>query len=160
MCSMFLIISCDKAEIQKSQKDNSEITSRTDDCDDCPVLDCCCSITYVSGDAAELEICGSTGNRLSTTTCGPVDPPGNDCPNVSATYYLGPFQLDGNNTRELFCVPENASFMINVLQRNTVVSITCQQGQTSPQTVTPTLVFGNRYFFETNGDCELDTCPN
>ncbi len=158
---MFFLIACEKAEIQQStNKVEEQISVRTDDCTDCPIEDCCCRITYVSNDGASLEICGSTGARLSSRPCGSADPPGDDCPDVAATYYLGPFTINSMSTYQIFCVPENASFMINAISGTVGVGITCQNGLTNPQTISATLVGGNRYFFETNGDCELNTCPN
>ena len=161
MIGMFIISACENSEVQQSTDFTEKlISSRTEDCTDCPMEDCCCRITYVSGLGASLEICGSTGIRLSTRSCGPADPPGDDCPNVAATYYLGPFTIDEQNQYQVFCVPENASFMINAISGTVVVNLTCQHDQTPPQSISATLVGGNRYFFESDGDCELDTCPN
>ena len=151
------LISCEKAEILKSSvKDDKTITLRTDDCDDCPVNDCCCEIVVTSG-SVTLEICGTTGNRLSTNSCGPVTNPPGSCNPVPSTYYLGPIIL-GMGGSQIFCVPVNSTIMFNVTSGNANVDITCQKGQSTPQTVSTSFSLGNRYFFGTDGDCVIGPC--
>jgi hypothetical protein len=159
MATMIFSISCDNAELHRAINIAEEpVNVRTDDCEDCPVDDCCCEITYVSGASITLEICGSTGTRLGTRPCGPVDSPGS-CPDIGSSFYLGTFVISSGSTSQIFCVPENASFLINaVAGGSTVVDISCQKGQVSPQTIPATLVATNRYIFETNGDCEVSEC--
>ncbi|MEP6647998.1 MAG: hypothetical protein ABJC12_12990 [Saprospiraceae bacterium] len=159
ICFFFLMLaySCDNADLQKSlPKDTAKVTTRTNDCEDCPVGDCCCYIIYTSGSGAPLQLCGTTGTRLSSQECEVLDPP-NGCPAITG-YYFGPFTIDNLNTSQIFCLPQNSAFMINVPSGNVSVTITCQYGQISPQTVTPTLVGGHRYFFHSNSNCELAGC--
>ena len=158
ICSLFILmtISCDKSDLQKSlSNDDSKLTTRTDDCEDCPVNDCCCSIEYVSGNGVQIEVCGTTGPEIGTSTCGPIDI--GSCITISG-YYWGPFYVDFSNNKYLFCMAENSSFMINALAGSTSVKITCQEGLLAPQTVTPTLTVFNRYYYTVNEDCELEAC--
>ena len=162
ICSIFIMgtTSCERTEIQKSfPKDDSKITSRTDDCNDCPDNDCCCEIEWISGSTLTYEICGATGNRLSTSPCGPIANPPGSCPGVLQTYYLGPFNLSQSPSNQLFCVPEMATFLLNVTGSGTAsIGITCQLGQTSPQTIITSVSATNRYYFDTDGSCEIALC--
>ena len=159
MLSLFLMTSCDKTELQKSSKEDLKVTTRTDDCDDCPVGDCCCRIVYTSGPGVVLQMCGTTGSRLSTEQCGPINDPPSPCPAIGTSYILGPFTISSGSTSQYFCVPTNAAFMIGAISGSTSVSITCQSGQTNPQTINTTLTSANRYYFETDGECGLSGCP-
>lgn len=159
MTSLFVISACEKAEIQKPLTMNvSPIDSRSS-CSHCPISDCCCSVEFVSGGPFIFSLCGSTHTGLSTTPCGPFEIPGMaGCPDVTASYYQGPFNISSSAGPEIFCVPTNASFMLQSSSGSGSVRITCQHGQASPQSVTPTITSPNKYFFTTNGDCELSGC--
>lgn len=153
------MIACDNTDIPVHHaKDGQSLTNRTEDCTDCPMNDCCCMMEYQSG-AGDLfiEFCGSTGLRLSTEVCE-LDNPPSPCDPIEG-YYLGPVPLNGTITRQLFCMDENSSLVINVTGSGSVtVSITCQVDETSPQTINVTLTAGNRYFFNADGSCEIEQC--
>ena len=151
---LILSLGCDKADIQKSlPKDDPKLTSRTDDCEDCPVNDCCCAVVLTGGvtPPATVTLCGTDGPRLSTTECGPIE--------AGACTIMG-YTLDRTLTsgspRGFFCMAPNTAFCLQG-PVNAQLSITCQVGQTSPQTVNVTLG-ASKVYYTVNGDCELVSC--
>jgi hypothetical protein len=157
MISLFVFSSCEQTELQRSTSNTDEkINTRTDDCDDCPMGDCCCFIQWVSGNMV-IQLCGTTGSRLSTTECEFEDV--GTCIDVIDGYILGPFDINSGERRKLFCMGQNTSFSIHVLSGSGTIQITCQADDTtSPQTVTLNVLGPNKYFYTANGDCELANC--
>jgi hypothetical protein len=156
MISLFVFSSCEHAELQRSSSNtNEKINTRTDDCDDCVTADCCCIIEWVSG-SGTIQLCGTVGNRLSESLCGPITDVGT-CFDIEG-YYLGPFILNSGNLYQLFCMDESTSFMINAYTGPVTVTITCQVDQTNPQTINVTLQGGNRYFYSVSTGCVVEDC--
>ena len=163
MQGLFLITSCEKAEIQKSLvTTNGKVQAReddcVDDCEDCPVNDCCCAITLLSNtEPAGLVLCGTTGPCVSERTC--------DVDELDLCEDIEGFELDiallNQFSTVLFCVPENTPFGIISSDGTHLVRITCQLGQTNPQSVIITLNSPPaKPYWETNGSCELTSCFN
>jgi len=154
MTSMLIISACEKMEIQNSSsKEEVKIESRADDCDDCPVEDCCCRITQTTSGLTGLVFCGTTNPELSSLVCGAdlEDP----CQDVSGFYWFS--SLSGSGDDEFFCVQKNSTFMVGVNAASTI-TISCQYGQSTPQVVTKSLSAGEKLFFSADGDCELSEC--
>jgi hypothetical protein len=156
MISLFVFSSCEQTELQRSTSNTDEkINTRTDDCDDCPMGDCCCFMEWVSGGPMSIQLCGTTGSRLSTSECEFTDV--GSCFDVANGYILGPFTVT-MGTKQLFCMGENSSFCIHVLSGSGTIKFTCQAEDTSPQTITLNVSAPNRYFYSADGDCELADC--
>jgi hypothetical protein len=155
-CLIALTYSCEKAEIQKSVPNDSEkITQRlVDECDDCPNMDdCCCQISWVSGEQLEIDICGSTDGDVASCsddlgTCSTIDG------RKSST-----FILNMNNPRELFCMMENRGFRIKYYGSGTANgNVSCQYGQLAPQSINFQFNGPGTKAFSTDGECELEQC--
>ena len=160
MISMCIFISCEKSEIQKVVKSNKHIEGRScvDDCSDCAVDDCCCSITLLSQPSGTIQIglCGTSSPCLSTIACqaGSLGM----CADISG--FEEPFSFTSQFETKMFCVPQGASFGITNTGTGTpTMRLTCQVGQVTPQTVTITLnTPPDKPFWQTNGSCELIKC--
>lgn len=157
------LISCEKAEVQKEDSSSAKIHPRggcVDECDDCdPVEDCCCSIELLTDPGAGglfLELCGTSSPCLSSVTCAAENV--GICADISG--FIEDFYFPVQSTKLGFCVPKNASFgIVSATPGAHTVRITCQEGQTSPQSVTITLnTPPDKPYWETNGDCELTEC--
>lgn len=150
---------CERAELQKSSPiDNEKITSRGDDCTDCPVEDCCCFVELVAGSSATLIFCGTSGPEVSTQSCD-FDVDG--CPTTSG-YSFTTMLDDTNDPSEFFCMQKNTAFRIAIANGSATLNVTCQYGQMNPQVLNFSLssIAGpNRRYFTVDGDCELTECP-
>ena len=152
MTSMFFLQSCETAEIQRSSvKGDLLIEPRNiDDCEDCPVDDCCCAIAILTGPFLDIDLCGtSTPNKPSTPCSSTIG----SC-NISGFIFTLP-TLNSTNTIEYFCVPVNGSFYVRSSQTGSA-RITCQAGQAGYQSVD--VSFPATRGFTTNGLCELGGC--
>lgn len=151
------MVGCEKTEIHKTlNADSNQIEVReVDDCTDCPVADCCCSVTLLSGPDVQLELCGTSSPTLTTMTCGPI---GTDlCNDISG--YIEIVQIESGDPTGLFCVAKNTPFGIISSTGAATVRVTCQVGQTNPQSVNITLnTPGAKPYWQVNGDCELEPC--
>lgn len=157
MTSMLLILACEKAEIQNHTNSTKSIEARdhcVEECADCPVDDCCCSITLTEGNNVTVELCGTTDPCLSTTACGPSE--AGDC---EISGYTISFLLTSGNPTELFCVDKNTAISIKA-NAVSAARVTCRVGQSPPQSVTA--VFNNppndKVYYKINGDCEIADC--
>ena len=122
---------CEKAEIQNATATIDTRTECVDECADCPVEDCCCSITLTEGTGANLTFCGVSDPCLSTMACYAE---ADAC--IISGYELYA-DISTSDRVELFCVRKNTPFYI--LSDNVVTArITCQQGYLNPQTVSIT----------------------
>jgi len=150
---MIFATSCDKADIQKSlPNDSAKITTRSDDCENCPAEDCCCRIVSQSG-TTNLTFCGTTNPEWSTFECTvDLEDP---CPDIIGYYWFA--SLSGTGDDEFFCVAKNSSFMVGVASASSL-TISCQVGQTSPQIVNLTPTAGEKFYFTVDESCELSTC--
>ena len=152
------IISCDNTDIPIHQtRDGQIFETRTDDCEDCPLNDCCCGIQWLSGSMGlSVQFCGTSGSRLSTETCE-ADPP-SPCSQITG-YLFGPVSLNFGTPKQGFCMNPGDSFVIYVSGIGTPsFRITCQDDVGMPQSVTVNLTGGFRYYFDTNGSCEVAPC--
>jgi len=159
--SLFMITSCEKAEIHKSLVTiNGEVQAReddcVDDCEDCPINDCCCSVQLLSIGSTTLDFCGTSGPCVSTMACGFSGLP--FCPDISG--FLETITLTGQFSSALFCVPQNSQFGITSATGGTPqIRLTCQVGQPSPQFVTITLNSPPpKPYWSTGSDCSLTSC--
>ena len=158
MLSLFLIIACEHADLQRSSpKDDKKITTRTDDCEDCPVGDCCCFVSLDESPSASLVLCGTSGPEIGTQTC---EFDINGCPPTSG--YVFATSLTTMNPGAFFCMQKNTAFVIAIQGGTANLKLTCQQGQIGGQVLNIYLssTFGpNRLYYTVNGDCELTECP-
>jgi hypothetical protein len=154
MSSLFLITACDNTEIRKIGSTIEARSDCVDECADCPVDDCCCSITLTEGNNIAFELCGTTDPCLSTTACGP-----SQAGNCTISGYTIGFTLTSVSPTQLFCVAKNSAISIKASQ-NSAARITCRVGQSPPQFVTA--VFSNapndKVYYKINGDCEIADC--
>jgi len=157
ICCLMMIFatSCEKADIQKSlPKDDSQITSRADNCDNCPAEDCCCRVILTSGTSAPLYFCGTTNPEWSTNECSILL---ENCPDISGYYWLETLDYLFNPD-EFFCVAENSSFMIGIGNGSVSLTLTCQYGQSLPQTLNISLSNGQKLYYTVDENCELSEC--
>ena len=153
MVSVFFL-GCENADLQKEYvTENSSINLRADDCENCPVDDCCCYITLNGVSFAELTFCGTTNPELSTSPCSfdLQDP----CPDISGYYWST--ELNNTDPDEFFCVATGTSFMVGSPSA-TSLTLTCQYGQVGYQSVNFSLSAGQRRFYTVDNDCELTEC--
>lgn len=151
-------MACEKADIQKTRlEEETPVTLRTDDCTDCPFDDCCCGIEWLTGNQfLTIQFCGTSGSRLSTETCMATPP--SPCAQITG-FLFGPVTLNSGTPKQAFCMNPGDSFVIYVGGSGSAsFRITCQDDQGNPQSITITLTGGNRYYFDTNGSCEVVQC--
>jgi hypothetical protein len=154
---MSFTIACDKSEIQKAALKIEARDHCIDDCDECPPDDCCCTVELLSGGPTTLHFCGTTGPCLSTMVCGAASL--GNCPDISG--FRESITLLNTSDRDLFCAAKNAPFGISVASGTPTIRITCQTGQTNPQSVTITLnTPPDKPFWSTGNDCSLTNCFN
>lgn len=159
MALLIWLSSCETPEVQRPPLTNGDqIQNRDvpDDCEDCPVSDCCCSVEYLSGPSMNVWICGST-TGLSNIDCGPVQT--GSCYEIEG--YILPFEVESQNPFGFYCMAKNSSFYIqnrNTSGSGTAIRITCQAGQIGAQSDDITLGPGNSAFYTVNGDCEIHEC--
>jgi hypothetical protein len=118
--------------------------------------DCCCVLTFVSGDEGNYKLCGTTDG--DATTCA-VDPAPGSCPTIDGLQHSF-FELDSDDDlHEIFCMAENTAFELRRFTTGgATLTLTCQVGQTNPQTVNITFTGPGKRYFEVNGDCEVSDC--
>ncbi len=131
MTSMFFLQSCDSAEIQRSTaKEDPLIEPRNiDDCEDCPVDDCCCAVAILEGSMIDIDLCGTSTPNKPTTPCSQTI---GSC-NISGFIFTLP-TLSMSNPVEYFCMPVNGTFYLRSSQSGKV-RVTCQAGQVGYQSV-------------------------
>jgi hypothetical protein len=150
MLSLFFITSCEKAEIQKSlTKDDQKIESRMSNCNQCPVSDCCCELTLLSGSAPTIQMCGTSSPDLSDTECDLL---------INGCAATGHYKTAFLNDTTLFCMPINTAFSLRS-STSSVIRVSCQFGQTSPQYTDVTIGASGTTTVFVNGSCEVDECP-
>ena len=156
MTCMFISTSCDKSEIQKPALQIEARDHCIDDCEDCPVDDCCCVVELLSVGPATLHFCGTTGPCLSTMACG-ASGLGN-CPDLSG--FRETITLQNTSDRDLFCVSKNAPFGVSAPIGSTpTIRIHCQPGMINPPWVTIQLnTPPNKPYWSTDSDCLLTSC--
>lgn len=156
--ALFITTSCEKADLQKStQVDHSKVHPRSvPNCGYCAITDCCCSITLLSDlENIDIELCGTSSPTISAMEClaaslGNCDP---------IEGYVEYVVLEEQNSSALFCVQKNTPFGIIYSDLSPQVRLTCQVGQSAPQSVvinlnTPPF----KPYWMVNGDCELVSC--
>ena len=148
-------LSCDNTEVQKSIIDNLPIEPRVDDCTDCPMTDCCCSVGLLDGDDVELYICGSTTD-LTNIECGPVE-----VGNCEIEGHILITTITSLSPIGYFCMTENSAFYIQ--NRNTsgnpsTVRITCQAGQVGYQSIDIELSPMETEYVICGEGCRVDEC--
>ncbi len=153
-------ISCEKTGIQTTEteiSDEQKISTRTvEDCEDCPVDYCCCSIELWSGtEVANLQTCGFSNG---TYECGTFDPPGNcsDFHGFGDDFIL---EESPGNPRVIVCKEENGFFRIyNNTNAQIVIRMTCQADVTVPVFVLITIPAFSFVYYSTDGSCLLSEC--
>jgi hypothetical protein len=161
ICVSFILgtVGCEKADIQKSlPNDQVKIQNRDvpDDCEDCPVTDCCCGVELLSGQNATFWLCG-TSVPTTSIDCGPTQP--GTCYQIQG--YILPFLVTSTDQFKYFCMSEDNSFYIqnrNPSGGSTTIRITCQAGQLGPQSVDVELAPGNTAYYTVNDECEVHAC--
>ena len=152
--SMALMMACEQADVQRTSiSDNEKIQKRDvpDDCDDCPVGDCCCLVTLVNGTSpASLSFCGTDDPDLSTTECEA------GAGNCSIFGYTILRMISNLSPNCFFCMQPNTSFCLQG-SSGAQLAITCQYGQLHPQTIYLTLG-SNKVYYSVDGNCELEDC--
>lgn len=145
-------MSCEKADIQKSSKDDTLITTRTDDCENCPIDDCCCAVELNGSSSADLLLCG-TDNYIGLCSVSPPSP----CSAISnGGVHLS---LNSSTTYGVFCMVKGNSFSVyNNGGGSASLKVSCQHDQAHPQTVTFSIGAGNYAYFLNNSSCELSQC--
>ncbi|MEP6648121.1 MAG: hypothetical protein ABJC12_13610, partial [Saprospiraceae bacterium] len=152
---LMLAYGCEKADIQKSVvTDDKKIETRAANCDNCPTGDCCCHIIMTDGDGALLTFCGTTNPELSSTECMVHM---QNCPDISGYYWISALN-PLSNPDEFFCVPKNQSFMVGIGASSASFTLTCQYGQSLPQTLSFSLNSGQKLYYTADSDCVLSAC--
>lgn len=154
MISLISILGCEKAEIQRSVGTNVQIESRTVDCDDCPIDDCCCGLELLtSGVSITFRLCNTTSGigLCSGGSSGGCSPSNN-----GGTH----FTLSSSNLMERFCVNKGDAYWIQNTHstQDALVKLTCQSDFVFPQIVQITIPAGQTYYFDTNNDCDVSSC--
>lgn len=148
---------CEKADLQKSSTvDDVKIENRDvpDDCEDCPVDDCCCLVQMTQG-SATLDLCGTSSPLFSTTACGPTIAGGCTISGYLLTTFL---DASGSPSSYHFCMAKGTPFYIQSSHIATA-RITCQAGAANPQTVSVTFnTPGGKAYYSVNESCELVPC--
>lgn len=155
MSSVLFIMACEKAEVTNSSAKIEPRSDCVDDCNDCPVNDCCCSITITEGGETDLILCGTTDPCLSTTACRPAE--AGNC--IISGYTIEMTLNSAGVATGLFCVDPNSPFYIQS-SNNVSARITCRVGQSPPQGVNVTFNTppNNKAYYTVNGDCEISSC--
>jgi hypothetical protein len=151
MACLFFIPSCDTGEIHKSEsKADLLIEPRNiDDCEDCPVDDCCCAVAVLEG-PVDIDLCGtSTPNKPSTLCSQTIGA----C-NISGFIFTLP-TLSISNPIEYFCMPVNGSFYLRSSHTGKV-RVTCQSGQVGYQSIDVDLPATRG--FTVSGSCIIGGC--
>ena len=134
------------------------LTDRADECEDCPVDDCCCVVEILSTSSdpfTDINLCGTSDG---TDACGPATP-GSPCfSNVSGGGQTFNLHVT-NNPREVFCMNKNATFWLANTGNGIVdLEVTCQHNLTSPITYQFTITPSDRIYINNDGDCEVEKC--
>ena len=157
MISLLLISACEKAELQNSTVAQKPIQPRDvpDDCEDCPVLDCCCAVGWLSGPPVDLYLCGTT-TGLSGIECGPVQV--NGC---EIEGFILPFSVDQNNPLGYFCMSPNSALYVqnrNTMGTATGLRVSCHVGVFGPDSEDILLSPGNTSYLAIDGSCGIALC--
>jgi hypothetical protein len=157
MISFISILGCEKAEIQgTSNSQNNKVSARMDECDDCPVEDCCCAIELrnVSIGTANLRICGTSDG---TGSCSYPSPP-SPCIAISGGGQATGL-LNSSDPKHLFCMdPGNSLCIENLSSSPADIWLTCQNDIVMPQRIAITIPANETVCFATNGSCEVELC--
>lgn len=148
-----LTYSCEKADLQKSSKEGTILTPRTDDCENCPIDDCCCVVQLNASSSANIDLCGTdSGIGL----CQQNNPPG-PCSAISngGTH----FNLSTTVPYGVFCMVKGNSFYVHNNSGGTVsLKVSCQHDQVGPQFINFTLAAGGYAYFVSDSECGLTQC--
>ena len=151
---MFMITACEEIELQKSQQKIEARDHCIDDCNDCPVDDCCCVIEALSGNLVNLTWCGVSDPCVSSTPCSGS---AGGC-NISGSEFYGTINYGAADYTELFCVPKGRAFYVQPgIGQTGTARMTCQLGQANPTYVNITWN-GNKVYYSTGNDCSLTSC--
>jgi len=151
-CLSAFWMSCEKAEIQKSAKDDTRISARIDECADCDEGDCCCGAQLLSYNTVHLTLCGTTSPDVSTNTCG------GSSGSCSVSGYELYITLTDHLDKGLFCMGKSSAFSITSDAAGTV-RVSCQNDQIGAQY--QDLVFpngGGTYYYSVNSGCYVLGC--
>ncbi len=156
--SIFILMttSCERTDIQKSSTNQSGLISpRADDCEDCSVGCCCCSIEALNPLPMSLSFCGTCDD--GALLCGPFSP-ASPCSTFSGV--VKSINFTSSHTRDVFCVPEGGSFRIlNTTSGQTVTfRFTCRPDETPPTYINVTLKPDEFKFFHNDGSCIAAGC--
>ncbi len=153
MISIAFFQSCDNADLPVHQVRDDQITTRTDDCEDCAFADCCCVIEYVSGSGVTLQICGTADgfDACSGGTVGSCDIDSGGRKDI---------MISSGDPRHFFCMDHGQAFwLVNTSSTLTItVEITCQYDELNPQSVMITLDPMERVYYGVDGECEVAEC--
>lgn len=156
MIALFVFGACENTDQHASiLTDKIQIDPRTvDDCEDCPVDYCCCTILSLEITTIDISVCGfSNGDYL----CG-VYTPGGNCSQFSGIGEDITF-TPPSNLRVYLCKEKNGVFSIFNAESFTVsVRLSCQVDITNPQFININIPAHSFVFFSTNSDCELEQC--
>jgi hypothetical protein len=158
ICSIFILltIGCESSDLQKSSYKNKEKIAQRgiDDCSECPnVDDCCCLLRYTGLATVTLKICGTTDGDAATCMAD-VD----GCETIDGLSH-SQFTLSTGSQIELFCMLMVRGFCVENLGSGTAnLQLTCQVGQTSPQTLNISIPGFGRKCYQTNAECEVEEC--
>lgn len=160
MISMFMLTTaCEKSadQTQVSFVDqNTQITTRGDECENCEFASCCCCLIEMKGQIQiNLKICGlCDGDYL----CGPYTPPSAPCSTVFGNGRDFTFIYPGT-ARQYFCVEPGASIRIeNTTGIPVSFEFTCQADPT-PTPIIVSLGIGEVKFIYNDGECfVVDDC--
>jgi hypothetical protein len=154
LLAMF-IVGCENSEFTKKiSSPDQPIELRAEDCEDCPVNDCCCSVEMTAGLSMELVFCGTTGPFLSSSECE-FDIMG--C-NLITGYYEY-HTITSVDPKYFFCVSPGTGFSIGSTSGNASFTVTCQEGDLDPQSENFNISGPQRHYFTVNGGCEVGPCP-
>lgn len=159
MTSFFLFVSCEQSELQTTEKADTTlpVIPRTpvEDCEDCPVDNCCCVVELISGSEANLLFCG-VYSGMAGSTCGSFSPP-SPCATVSgisSTINL----YSTSPTRSLFCLSAGGSFRLENIGASVLIRITCQYDDITPDWENIELDEDEVLYFDSNAGCFLVGC--
>jgi hypothetical protein len=150
-CLGIVYLSCEKADLQKSAKDDTRIKSRIDECKECPEEDCCCGVQLLSGTATNLILCGTSSPDVTTTGCN------FSVGSCTVNGFELPISLASIYDKGLFCMPQNAGFSIHSTAGATL-RVSCQNDVTSPWYQDVTVSSNGTVYMTNNGSCQVGFC--
>jgi hypothetical protein len=159
MPSFFLFVSCEQSELQTTEKADTtlQVTPRTpvEDCEDCPINNCCCVVEILADGPASLLFCG-VYSGMAGSTCGTFTPP-SPCATVSGVSSTISLNLM-SPTRQVFCLPTGGSFRLENTGADVTIRITCQYDEVNPDWEYIILDADEVLFFDSNTGCFLVEC--